>query len=638
MGALTVDRIRFPLAKTGIGQDSLTGQPPSFFVGTDIQFELSDEIGGVLTDDSDLATVTLAIKLASDEDSAAIISATVTPASTGWNGNPVMDAGTNAVPGYAQYSVGGSYSLGVQLGASYTWTRGANDLTLSNNGTNVTPGNLVPTGHNYAAGSYSITGLLTAVAFYQWLPGTAYDTGINGATPATGFFLATGTDTLNGSGTNAVTAQVYPAALGSNIVPGASTYPTTATLIATGSNLVPGAAAYVAAIAPAIYGSYTLTGLTLGTTYVYTLGANEGPGTGATVNGMTAATGYFTATTISIVLTGIPSATIKTTIYATTQATQSATLNVVSGQTYYFVRNTDATVNGSTSATGFFTATSNQITLTGPGSAAVTATVQQVSQVTTGTFIAAANTVTFTGTASASVTAQLIGSVGWNQGTDQLCVIPFAASQTKLSTPDGGQTAYWMLVTATTLAGKALVLGAGPVNAVDAGQATGVPATNNIAVYPQVGGIGLSAATYDGSGNVTLTLVAGYNYFWTKGAHDLTAPGLSASGTFTTSSSTVVLTGTPAATVTATVYAVNTKPLTMIVPLDANNGTNTFTVTGLALPFTPTWATADVGLPNSSGTPLTAWVDLSTLTTAGATFYLQTNLPATGYKAKVTFL
>src|ERR1035441_486479 len=87
---------------------------------------------------------------------------------------------------------------------------------------------------------------------------------------------------------------------------------------------------------------------------------------------------------------------------------------------------------------------------------------------------ASGNTVTFTGPAGVSVTAQLQGSVGWANGTDQLCIVPFSNSQTTLSTPDGGQTTYWLLVTSVTPGGKKLVLGSGQINAVDSGQGKGL--------------------------------------------------------------------------------------------------------------------------------------------------------------------
>jgi hypothetical protein len=262
--------------------------------------------------------------------------------------------------------------------------------------------------------------------------------------------------------------------------------------------------------------------------------------------------------------------------------------------------------------------------LVGQAGGAVTASIQQVKLATSGTFIAAGNTVTFIGTAASSVTAQLQGSVGWANGTDQLCVIPFSNSQTTLNTPDGGSTTYWLLVTAVTTIGNKLVLGAGNIIATDSGQGKGV-LTNNLVP---------GAAAYSVGGSYTLTgLTPGFVYFWKMGANDTGCGPLTATGSFMATTSSVVLTGTASLPVTAVVYATNQYPYYTTVAII--NGAPSFSVSGLSLPFTPLGAEATVMRPNPAAVSLQADADYSSLSASGVTFYLQTNAPATGYIALV---
>ena len=518
MGPLTTDIIRLLLQKGQPPQDAATNGTPSFNVGTDIQFNLADAINGTLTDCSQIASVTLAIKPSSDVDAAAYpnLTGTATTATTGWNGNPASLAGQQLIPSYAQYTAG-SYTFGVQAGASYSWIAGANDLTLSNSatpGTNlVTGSNLIPSGKTYPyTFPTGVSALLTNGSIYKWIAGSSNDTGVNSLTTtqiATGFFKATGSDTLQGSGS--VTAEVYPAAAGNNIVPGAITYPTT-TLVQYGTTgLIPSNQTYSTSISGKTYGTYLLTGLTIGSTYIYYLGSNE-PSTTGSIGGLTAATGTFVALTSSVLLTGNPTSTVTTQVYHTIGSASTYILSTLTiGQTYLYTINSDTNgslVCGTTTltATGFFTALSSSATLTGPGGAAVTATVQLVSVVTTGSFIAAGNTITLTGVSGTSVTAQLTGSVGWQSGSDQLCIIPFGNSVTTLSTPDGGYTTYWLLVTATTKGSNILVLGAGPINAVDSGQGKGLLTNNAVpsgAVYSAATGSAASVTATISSSAVT---------------------------------------------------------------------------------------------------------------------------------------
>ena len=794
MPALTTDIIRLLLQKGQPPQDAVANGTPTFNVGTDIQFNLADAINGVLTDDSQFSSVTLAIKNTSDEDSSAIISATVTPANSGWNGNPCQTPGSNIIPGYAQYSnvgagasatatvaagavtgttslVGGSgyatpplilvtptsgdipttlavltavltngvvtgiavttpgagythvptltfialqtYVFGVQTGASYTWTIGENDFSLLNGSTPVVGSNLVntanvgSTGYN-ATGAATLSGL-TANGFYYFLIG-ANDTHVAGFTAtAPPYFTSTGTTAaLLGTANAQITSQVYPATAGNNLIPGSSVYPA-GTPKNTGSQLVPGVlgtggtAAYNGTSGT---GYYTLTGLTPGATYSYTLGANEQLPAIGSASGSTTQTGYFTALSTTVTLAGQAGTSVTTAVYLTTTTgvTSSFTLTGLTiGQTYFFTLNSDVSVNGSNNTTGFFTANSSSVTLVGQAGGSVTATIQQVKPATSGTFIASGNTVTLIGTAASSVTAQLTGNVGWASGTDQLCVIPFSNSQTTLSTPDGGSTTYWLLVTAVTTGGKKLVLGSGNIIATDSGQGKGV-LTNNLVpgsaaysastgsaasvtatvsngavtgftglsggslysatnppavVFTGGGGMGAAATctvvggivtavnlTAGGSGYTTAPTVSfatssytlngltpGFVYYWKMNANDTGCGPLTATGSFMATTSSVVLTGTASTSVTAIVYATNQYPYYTTVAIP--NGAESFSVSGLALPFTPLGAEATVMLPNATAIPLDAKPDYSSLSAGGVNFYLQTQAPSSGYVALV---
>jgi hypothetical protein len=717
MPALTTDIIRLLLQKGQPPQDAVANGTPTFNVGTDIQFNLADAINGVLTDDSQFSSVTLAIKNTSDEDSAAIISATVTPANAGWNGNPCQTPGSNIIPGYAQYSnvgagasatatvaagavtgttslVGGSgyatpplilvtptsgdipttlavltavltsgvvtgiavttpgagythvptltfialqtYVFGVQTGASYTWTIGENDFSLLNGSTPVVGSNLVNTA-NVGSTGYNTTGAatlsgLTANGFYYFLLG-ANDTHVAGFTAtAPPYFTPTGTTAaLVGTANAQITSQVYPATAGNNIVPAAISYPAT-TLVATLTNVNN----FVQTVGGSVTTTYlangtaVLQGLTPGKTYAYTLGAND-----LSINGVastTAQTGLFTPVSSTVLLTGTGGQTIGVNVFTTIGSASNYTLNNLKvGTSYYYTLNSDTSIQcGTTILTsiGFFTATATSAILTGPGGSAVTGSVQPLSVPGTGTFIAAGNTVTFIGTAASSVTAQLQGSVGWANGTDQLCVIPFSNSQTTLSTPDGGSTTYWLLVTAVTTIGNKLVLGAGNIIATDSGQGKGV-LTNNLVP---------GAAAYSVEGSYTLTgLTPGFVYFWNMGANDTGCGPLTATGSFMATTSSVVLTGKASLPVglpvTAVVYATNQYPYYTTVAII--NGAPSFSVSGLSLPFTPLGAEATVMRPNPAAVSLQADADYSSLSASGVTFYLQTNAPATGYIALV---
>ena len=611
MSATTVNRIRLLLTNgPQTMADSVTGQnPPGFTANTDIQLELGFLFNNLLLDATDFTQVTAAIKPLSNPDATALLAGSVAPGSIGWNAQPVQLAGNEVIPAGATYSAGGSYTAGVQAGASYTWTRGLNDLTLVNNSVAVTGSNLVPTGHNYATGSYSIAGLLTSGGFYQWLAGSADDIGVNGTVPATGFFVATGADTLNGSGATSVTAAVYPASLGSNLVPGL-TYSGTAT--PTGSNLVTGSPSYLA-------GNYTLTGLTIGATYYWTQGANDVTAPGLLYSGL------FIATGTSILLTGNGNQLVTAAVQATTMP--FTLTGLATGSVYYWTKGANDVSCGSLTSSGFFTAAASSIVLAGISNSAMTAQVQLVSSQTNGTFTASTDTVTITGTPNATVTAGLVGCVGWNGLNDQHCIVPFAHTQTNLSATSGAYTDYALQVSVTTSLGTDPFVAYGIIRVYDCGYATGTPITGNIVP---------SGASYNGSGNYTLMgLIAGVTYYWNQGTDDLTAPGLTASGSFLASASSAILTGTPSTAVTAVVYSVPQKPFTIIQQLSV--GEISFNAIAV-LPYSLTFADAKIMGPAGGGF-IEAQADQTTLGNVGTTgvvMNFDTGIPATGYYIKVT--
>jgi hypothetical protein len=235
--------------------------------------------------------------------------------------------------------------------------------------------------------------------------------------------------------------------------------------------------------------------------------------------------------------------------------------------------------------------------------------------------------VTITGTPNAAVTAGLVGSVGWTTLNDQHCIIPFANTQTDLAATPGGYTDYELQVSVATSLGTEPFVGYGVIRVYDCGFSTGTPITGNL--IP-------SAAAYDGSGNYTLTgLLAGATYYWSKGAHDATAPGLTVSGTFLASATSVTLTGTPAATVTATVYSVQQRPFNIISALTV--GATSFNAISI-LPYALVFADAKIMGP-AGGFFIVAQADQSTLANVGTTGVVvnfDTGIPATGYYIKVT--
>lgn len=126
------------------------------------------------------------------------------------------------------------------------------------------------------------------------------------------------------------------------------------------------------------------------------------------------------------------------------------------------------------------------------------------------------------------------------------------------------------------------------------------------------------ATVYDGAGNYTLTgLGAGGLYYWLKNANDATAAGVNASGYITVNASSITLTGTANALVTAKVRAGNfIKPYAGSYAIP--NGYDRVTVTGLGLLFTPTLVIAVITQP-AGALQLFPTIVQGTLTTDGFT-------------------
>ncbi len=389
------------MSNLALGNDWTSGTAPQFVPNTDCQLELSAATAGTLLDLGNVASITAAFKSAASPDAAPVLAVTVTPSSAGWNANPAAAAGDDVVPGYAVYSSGGSYTVGVQAGGVYSWEPGADDYALQNGsgGSYVAGSNLVASlsspkyTHSGTPYYYTLGTLVSAGSFYQWFAGSAADTGVSktlgGAsqTLVGGFFLATGTDALNGSGsgTTAVGAQVFAAQAGANMVGltavaySAGTPATTGSNLVlspqyynSGTNLVPVGAVYTTSGSPY---RYTLTGLTTGATYYYTTGSVADTGVSSPA---LAATGYFVAGGTSVVLLGSGSGAVAVgaSVYLVSASAgnfvspgQFVVSGLTAGNTYYYALGAnDSAVGGNVAASGFFTAAGASAVLTGSGS------------------------------------------------------------------------------------------------------------------------------------------------------------------------------------------------------------------------------------------------------------------------------
>ena len=140
----------------------------------------------------------------------------------------------------------------------------------------------------------------------------------------------------------------------------------------------------------------------------------------------------------------------------------------------------------------------------------------------------------------------------WNAGTGQHCSFRFSAAEATL--PLGGLASvnFWIVIYGTLTDAAQCTFGC---SLLQVKEDRINPPTNGPV---QAGNIIPALAAYDGSGEYTLTTVAGRNYKWTKGADDTNL--VNGTETITTSDTTfiadgtsVTLNGTPEALVTAVV-------------------------------------------------------------------------------------
>jgi hypothetical protein len=177
------------------------------------------------------------------------------------------------------------------------------------------------------------------------------------------------------------------------------------------------------------------------------------------------------------------------------------------------------------------------------------------------------------------------------------------------------------LISAQFSNGDTEVLCAGTINATDTGVTNGSVSGNLVP----------NGATYNGSGNYTLTgLTNGSYYYWGKGANDSTCGSLSSNGNFIESGTTIVLTGTPSAAVTAIVQQVSVPSnVSGIYPIP--NGQNYLVVTGLSIPFTPRGIQCTVMSGSGDGSIGQPQVVQSTISSTGFTVNFQGSTTSSNY-------
>lgn len=154
------------------------------------------------------------------------------------------------------------------------------------------------------------------------------------------------------------------------------------------------------------------------------------------------------------------------------------------------------------------------------------------------------------------VTAAFVPTItqeAWEAGGVFQAAVEFSAAETNIDFGGKKERTLYLVASATTTAGKVIVAGFATIRLVESG------AFKDAAQPPQGGSIVPGGVSYDGSGNYTLAVTVASHYSFTKGVNDTgyTNGGspITADGNFTAASGTVVLSGTPAALVTAIVRA-----------------------------------------------------------------------------------
>lgn len=151
--------------------------------------------------------------------------------------------------------------------------------------------------------------------------------------------------------------------------------------------------------------------------------------------------------------------------------------------------------------------------------------------------------------------SQALEQADWDDESDQHLVAEFSSAELNLDLGDEPSAEFWLHIFAipTDNAANKITIYSGPIRFYEPPVP---PATGPISG----GSIIPGGAAYDGSGNYTLSgLTVGRTYTWTDGAADIScvngAETLVASGNFIAQATSVMLTGTPSATITATVRA-----------------------------------------------------------------------------------
>ena len=149
---------------------------------------------------------------------------------------------------------------------------------------------------------------------------------------------------------------------------------------------------------------------------------------------------------------------------------------------------------------------------------------------------------------------QILVDTNWTSGTDQHVVIDFTKDETLLDMGGANTKQFWVAFVALTTDSpvRRFTLGSTILTLEDDG-------TNSTAAsLPPLGSSQIPlGAIYTGGGTYALAVTAGRVYQWTKGANETSLTNgsetLTASGSFTAQGTSITLTGTASATVTAVI-------------------------------------------------------------------------------------
>jgi hypothetical protein len=204
-------RIAVDLAQQGTLVDQITGGIPSLVRGADIQFELGFFLNGALIDITSWATMTVNFMDINGQNGPILTQAVAGTASYLPEGGVAWNTGltiNNWSAGTDQHCIvvftGAATNIYVSGSQAYLWA----SLVATSNFIGDT--NYAPAG-SYVAGAATAAGLVVGASYY-WTKGANDTSIVCGSTTLTtsGQFTATATTaTLNGSGTSAITATIY---------------------------------------------------------------------------------------------------------------------------------------------------------------------------------------------------------------------------------------------------------------------------------------------------------------------------------------------------------------------------------------------------------------------------------------------